>query len=205
MHIKQVRIQGFKSYKEQISTEPFSPRLNVVVGKNGSGKSNFFKAIEFVLGDEEEYKRLGAQGRQQLLHEGTGDRVVQAWVEIIFDNTDQRIPVDTEEFVLRRVVGTKKDQYLLNGKPTTKQDVTNMLETAGFSASNPYYIVKQGKVTEMATAKDKKRLELLREVAGTRVYDDKRTESENILQTTEENIEDVKRVLDTIEEKLKVS
>lgn len=35
-------IQGFKSYREQIVVEPFDKRHNVVVGRNGSGKSNFF-------------------------------------------------------------------------------------------------------------------------------------------------------------------
>ena len=35
-------IDGFKSYKDQTITEPFSPKINVIVGANGSGKSNFF-------------------------------------------------------------------------------------------------------------------------------------------------------------------
>jgi hypothetical protein len=30
MHIKHLAIQGFKSYKDQVVTEPFSPRHNVV-------------------------------------------------------------------------------------------------------------------------------------------------------------------------------
>jgi recombinational DNA repair ATPase RecF len=38
----QVIIDGFKSYKDQTITEPFSPKINCVVGANGSGKSNFF-------------------------------------------------------------------------------------------------------------------------------------------------------------------
>lgn len=42
MYIKQIAIQGFKSYKNQTITDPFSPHHNVVVGRNGSGKSNFF-------------------------------------------------------------------------------------------------------------------------------------------------------------------
>ena len=32
--------------------------------------------------------------------------------------------------------------------------VVNLMESAGFSRSNPYYIVKQGKVNELATASD---------------------------------------------------
>ena len=46
MYIKQVIIQGFKSYREQTVVEPFDPGHNVVVGRNGSGKSNFFYAIQ---------------------------------------------------------------------------------------------------------------------------------------------------------------
>lgn len=61
MYIKTLTIQGFKSCKllrphsgdiflnslilpdrDQTQIEPFSSRHNVVVGRNGSGKSNFF-------------------------------------------------------------------------------------------------------------------------------------------------------------------
>jgi AAA15 family ATPase/GTPase len=93
MHIKQIIIQGFKryeygcaerhksvgpisfavigadethSYKEQTVIEPFSPKHNVIVGRNGSGKSNFFAAIRFVLSDA--YTQMGREERQALLH-----------------------------------------------------------------------------------------------------------------------------------------
>ena len=62
MYIKQVIIQGFKSYREQTVVEPFDPGHNVVVGRNGSGKSNFFYAIQFVLSDE--YSHLRPEQRQ---------------------------------------------------------------------------------------------------------------------------------------------
>lgn len=41
----------------------------------------------------DEFTHLRPDARQQLLHEGTGDRVMSAYVEIIFDNTDNRVPV----------------------------------------------------------------------------------------------------------------
>jgi structural maintenance of chromosome 3 (chondroitin sulfate proteoglycan 6) len=46
--------------------EPFSPKHNVIVGRNGSGKSNFFAAIRFVLSDA--YTQMGKEERQALLH-----------------------------------------------------------------------------------------------------------------------------------------
>lgn len=67
---------------------------------------NDFSAIQFVLSDE--FSHMKPEERQQLLHvkytmiefmlllylkEGTGPRVVSAYVEIIFDNSDNRIPV----------------------------------------------------------------------------------------------------------------
>lgn len=200
MYIRQIIIQGFKSYREQTVIEPFDPRHNVVVGRNGSGKSNFFYAIQFVLSDE--FSHLRAEQRQALLHEGTGPRVISAFVEIIFDNSDGRIPIDKNDVCLRRVIGAKKDQYFLNRKAVTKLDVMNLLESAGFSRSNPYYIVKQGKINQMATAPDSHRIKLLREVAGTRVYDERREESKGILKDTESKRDKIEEFLRTIEERL---
>lgn len=48
--------------------EPFSPKHNVIVGRNGSGKSNFFAAIRFVLSDA--YTQMGREERGALLHVG---------------------------------------------------------------------------------------------------------------------------------------
>lgn len=128
---------------------------------------------------------------------------MQAYVEIVFDNSDNRLPFDKDEVHLRRVIGTKKDQYFLDTKMVTKTDVMNLLESAGFSRSNPYYIVKQGKINELATAADAYRLKLLREVAGTRVYDERLEESKSILKDTESKREKIDELLKYIEERLK--
>uniref|UniRef100_A0A0E0CF24 SMC hinge domain-containing protein n=1 Tax=Oryza meridionalis TaxID=40149 RepID=A0A0E0CF24_9ORYZ len=159
-----VVIEGFKSYREEISTEPFSPKVNVVVGANGSGKSNFFHAIRFVLSDM--FQNLRSEDRGALLHEGAGHSVVSAFVEIVFDNSDNRIPVDKEEVRLRRTVASKKDEYYLDGKHVSKTEVMNLLESAGFSRSNPYYVVQQGKIASLTLMKDSERLDLLKEIGG---------------------------------------
>ncbi|KAF2155752.1 chromosome segregation protein sudA [Myriangium duriaei CBS 260.36] len=183
MYIKQISIQGFKSYKQQTNVEPFSPKHNVVVGRNGSGKSNFFAAVRFVLGDA--YTQMGREERQALLHEGSGSATMTAFVEIIFDNQDRRFPNGSDELILRRTIGQKKDEYSLDRKNATKKDVMSMLESAGFSRSNPYYIVPQGRVTALTNMKDSDRLNLLKEVAGTQVYESRRQESRRIMEETD--------------------
>lgn len=74
-----------------------------------------------------------------IIQEGTGPRVVSAYVEMIFDNSDNRIPVslsahvlfflelifvvyiqiDREEVTIRRAIGAKKDSYYLDKKHVT--------------------------------------------------------------------------------------
>jgi chromosome segregation ATPase len=98
-HIKTIKISGFRSYRDEVAADPFSPRHNVVVGKNGSGKSNFFagklpvhhdqkaedSAVRFVLSDK--YTSMNREERQRLLHDGTTTTTtMSAYVEIVFDS-----------------------------------------------------------------------------------------------------------------------
>ncbi|KAF5447344.1 hypothetical protein F2P56_032902 [Juglans regia] len=201
MYIKQVIIEGFKSYREQIATEPFSSKINCVVGANGSGKTNFFHAIRFVLSDL--FQNLRSEDRHALLHEGAGHQVLSAFVEIVFDNSDNRIPVDKEEVRLRRTIGLKKDEYFLDGKHITKTEVMNLLESAGFSRSNPYYVVQQGKIASLTLMKDSERLDLLKEIGGTRVYEERRRESLKIMQETGNKRKQIIQVVQYLDERLK--
>lgn len=200
MHIKQITISGFKSYRDATPVGPFSPAHSVVVGRNGSGKSNFFDAVRFVLSDT--FSNLRAEERVALLHEGAGASVLSAYVEILFDNSDGRLPSDREEVALRRMIGLKKDEYVLDRKNVTRTEVFNLLESAGFSRSNPYYIVQQGKVAALCAMTDRHRLELLKEVAGTRVYDERREESLKIMDDTDHKRQKIADVIEYIESRL---
>lgn len=127
---------------------------------------------------------------------------MSAYVEIIFDNSDERFPTGKEELILRRTIGLKKDEYSLDRKNATKSDVMNLLESAGFSRSNPYYIVPQGRVTALTNMKDPERLTLLKEVAGTQVYEARRTESIRIMSETDSKRTKIDDLLSHINERL---
>ncbi|KAJ3911634.1 hypothetical protein F5877DRAFT_93746 [Lentinula edodes] len=98
-------------------------------------------------------------------------------VEIAFDNSDQRFPTgnDTVIFWINS----------LDKKSTNKADIMNLLESVGFSKSNLYYIVPQGRITALSNAKDCERLALLKEVAGTKVYEQHRAKSLKIMAATD--------------------
>jgi len=202
MHIEQVIIKGFKTYKDQTKlTEDFSQHANIVVGYNGSGKSNFFNAILFVLSDE--FDPLRGDKRATLLHEGSGQAVMSAFVEIVFNNQDGRIPWDDAPLVsIRRTIGLMKDDYSVNKRICSRQDVFNMLESAGFTKSNPYYIVKQGKIQELTMMDDVQRLNLIREISGASVFDERRKESERNLNEATQKKEKAAEMLTHIEARL---
>ena len=161
-----------------------------------------FVAIQFVLSDQ--FSNLSPAERQGLIHESSGQRQPTAFVEIIFDNEDFRIPVDSQEVVVRRqITGSKQDQYYLDRKTVSRSEIVNVLESAGFSRSNPYYIVKQGQIAQLATATEKDRLQLLKEVAGTSVYDERKKESQRILDDTAAKRSNIDEVLGHISERMR--
>ena len=127
---------------------------------------------------------------------------MSAFVEIIFDNSDERFPTGKPELILRRTIGIKKDDYSLDRKNATKSDVMNLLESAGFSRSNPYYIVPQGRVTALTNMKDGERLILLKEVAGTQVYEARRTESLKLMADTNNKRAKIDELLAYIKDRL---
>ncbi|OMO91069.1 RecF/RecN/SMC [Corchorus capsularis] len=155
------------------------------------------------LGNQTFSMHLQPEHRHALLHEGAGHQVLSAFVEIVFDNFDNRIPVDKEEVRLRRTIGFKKDDYYLDGKHITKTEVMNLLESAGFSRSNPYYVVQQGKIASLTLMKDSERLDLLKEIGGTRVYEERRRESLKIMQETGNKRKQIIQVVQYLDERLK--
>jgi hypothetical protein len=89
-------------------------------------------AIQFVL--DTGNITLRAEDRKQLLHEGAGSHVMSAFVEIIIDNSDHRMPVDKDEVVIRRVIGLKKDEYFIDRKHCTKTEVCGASHAATTAA-----------------------------------------------------------------------
>lgn len=200
MYIKRVTVHGFKSYDDTVVFGPFAQGKNALVGLNGTGKSNFYAAIGFVLLDE--YAHIRIADRKSLLHEGQGQSAMSAYVEIVFDNKSHKIPIDNDEVSIRRSIGLKKDEYFIDRKNSTRQDVHNLLESCGFSPSSGYYIVRQGKVNALTLMKDSDRLDLLYEIAGTKFYDQQREESDKMIEEADSRTETINESLDYIKERI---
>jgi structural maintenance of chromosome 3 (chondroitin sulfate proteoglycan 6) len=136
-----------------------------------------------------------------------GGRATKADVTVVFDNSDKRLSTASiaggrEEVSIRRVVGAKKDEHFINDKSVSRSDVQSLLEAAGFSRHNPYFMVEQGKVTDLSVMRDDARMELLKRVAGTDVYEQRRKESLKILADTERKRKGIEEVIAGIDGRL---
>ena len=195
MLIEQVQLKHFKSYQDTIVN--LQSGLNVICGRNGSGKSNFFWSLRFALG--EAYFNLTRQDRQTLIKDGE----TFAFVEVIFDNSDKRLPTNGEQVVIRRTISLKRDEFTVDTRSVTRTEIANLLEAAGFSSANSYYIIPQGKVTSLCRAKESERLKILKQVAGTQTYEDKKKESLQIFEETQDKKIKIDGLLQTLDKRLK--
>ncbi|XP_053672273.1 structural maintenance of chromosomes protein 3-like [Anopheles nili] len=190
MYIKEIIIEGFKSYHRKIVVEKLHQQHNVIVGQNGSGKSNFFSAIEFVLSDE--YNNLRSEQRAALINKGLKSRSETAYVEIVLEMSHNAVrwgsTAGSQNIArVRRSIGfTKRDQYMLNGHNVSRKEIKEFLESVGLSNSSPYYIIKQGKINQLAMSQPRQLLDVLFEVAGIRVYNEQLSISMKNLKASEE-------------------
>jgi chromosome segregation ATPase len=98
MFIKEVILDGFKSYAKRTVVSGFDPEFNAITGLNGSGKSNILDAICFVLGISN-LSQVRASSLQELVYKQGQAHVKKASVTIVFDNTDpDQSPVGYESF-----------------------------------------------------------------------------------------------------------
>ena len=85
-----------------------------------------------------------------------------------------------------------------------QSEMESFLETAGFSRDNPYYMVEQGSVKQICELSDEGRLRLLKEVAGTRIYEERRQESQRVLEDTQMKVSQIHDLIEEMNSSLQV-
>lgn len=115
MYIKEICLEGFKSYATRTVVSGFDPYFNAITGLNGSGKSNILDSICFVLGITN-LQQVRATNLQELVYKQGQAGITKATVSIVFDNSDRsRSPLgyeDCPEITVTRQVSEVRLIYL---------------------------------------------------------------------------------------------
>lgn len=201
MRLTQIKLAGFKSFVDPTSI-PTPSQLVGVVGPNGCGKSNIIDAVRWVLG-ESKASELRGESMQDVIFNGSVNRkpAARASVELVFDNTDGRVPGQWgtyAEISVRRVLtrdGTSS--YYINGQQVRRRDIHDIFLGTGLGARG-YAIIGQGMINRLIEARPEELRVFLEEAAGVSRYKERRRETANRLADTRENllrVEDILREL----------
>ncbi|HEU4972601.1 MAG TPA: AAA family ATPase [Gaiellaceae bacterium] len=167
MHLRTLRIRGFKSFPDSLEIS-LEPGVAVIVGPNGSGKSNIADAIVWAAGSLTP-SELRAEKPDDVLFAGGGDRKAaeHCEVELVFDNEDGTWPdLDFSEVsIARRLVRGAEGQYLVNRASVRRTDLVEILSDVGLGAAM-HSIVGQGKVEQVLASKPEDRRAFVEEAAG---------------------------------------
>jgi chromosome segregation protein len=166
MHLRSLRLRGFKSFPEPVEIR-LEPGVAVVVGPNGSGKSNVSDALLWATGTLAPTE-LRAEKPDDVLFAGAAGRGRADFceVELVFDNEDgalAELPF-AEVSLARRLHRGGEGQYLLNGTTVRRIDLVELLSEVGLATGAS--IIGQGRVEEILASKPEQRRALLEEAAG---------------------------------------
>ncbi len=184
VNIVKLEIKGFKSFRDHVSLE-FVQGFNAITGKNGSGKSNVLDAIRFALGSNSP-KSLRESRMSRLINEDSRNKIAR--VSITLSNENRLIPVNSDKVTITRELmedGTQR--YFLNGKRSTKSAIEDVLAVAGITADG-LNIVPQGSLNTIAEMSPSDRMQLLQEIIGIKVYDEKKAEALQRLKEADEQL-----------------
>lgn len=202
MYLKKLEMHGFKSFADKTVLE-FMPGITTVIGPNGSGKSNISDAIRWVLG-EQSMKSLRGAKSEDVIFSGTQSRKSLGFAEVslIFDNQDERLPVEfTEVTVTRKLFRSGESQYFINKTPCRLKDIIELFMDTGIGKDG-YSIIGQGRIDEILSNKSEDRRNIFEEAAGIVKYKSRKIEAEKKLERTKLNLLRINDILSEIEQNL---
>lgn len=205
MHLKQLKLAGFKSFVEP-TVVPFPSQLVAVVGPNGCGKSNIIDAVRWVMG-ESSAKNLRGESMTDVIFNGSSQRkaVGQASVELVFDNSMGRLGgqyAAYQEIAVKRLVTRDGDSfYYLNGSRCRRRDITDIFLGTGAGARG-YSIIGQGTISRLVEARPEELRAYLEEAAGVSKYKERRRETVLRITHTRENLARVADIRDELDKQL---
>lgn len=203
MHVKSLRIAGFKSFADPTILE-FDAGVNVIVGPNGSGKSNIADALSWVLGSQAPSTLRGAS-MEDVIFAGseTRPRLGMAEVEITLDNSRRVLPLDLEEVTISRSTDRSgASEYRINGGPCRLLDVTELLSDTGIGRSI-HTIVGQGQLDQVLQARPEERRGFIEEAAQIGKYRRRKDRALRKIERVEENLTRLDDVLNELRRSLR--
>ena len=204
-YIKKIELKGFKSFGPKTATVTLDKGFTAITGPNGSGKTNIADAVLFGLG-ELSARRMRAASLSKLIYHGYPDlqvkKATSAKVVIQFDNSDNRLPVDTQTVTISRELNRAGQSiYRLNGRRISRTHIMNILSMAGISPTG-HNVVLQGIITRIAEISSPDRRKMISDMVGIAQYDAEKAEAEDKLRAADISIRTAMGRIDEVQKRV---
>jgi chromosome segregation protein len=207
--ITKLEIKGFKSFANKTELL-FGESFNCVLGPNGSGKSNVMDALCFVLGKGSS-KDMRAEKSSNLIYNGgkMKNPAKDGEVSIFFDNTTKAFPeikdtrkrknpaekkYENEIKITRMIKENGQSVYKINDRTKTRQEILDLMSIAKVNPDG-YNIVLQGEIVNLIEMSTLQRRDMLEQIAGLSIYEEKKEKALRELQRVEEKMNEVEIIL----------
>ena len=203
MYLKEIEIQGFKSFADKTKVV-FDQGVTAVVGPNGSGKSNITESLRWALG-ESSVKSLRGGKMPDVIFAGTESRkpLNYASVVVTLDNQDGFIKDAGQDIKVERHIYRSGDsEYKIDGKKVRLRDIHDLFLDTGLGRDS-FSIISQGKVEEIFNSKPEERRAIFEEAAGVLKYKTRRKETESKLQQTQDNLDRLEDIIYELDNQIK--
>jgi chromosome segregation protein len=204
VHLKAIKLHGFKSFVEPVEIR-LEPGVSVVVGPNGSGKSNVSDSILWATGSMSPGE-LRAEKPDDVLFAGSVGRgaIDLCEVDLLFDNADGAWPdlPYAEVSVARKLQRGGEGQYLVNKTPVRRIDLVELLSDVGLGGGLRS-VISQGRVETVLNSKPQERRELIEEAAGLGRFKRRRHRAELKLARVAVQVERARDLEDEVRKRLR--
>lgn len=203
MYLKEIKAHGFKSFADKTSIE-LDSKITGIVGPNGSGKSNVVDAVRWVLGEQSVKSLRGDGNMTDVIFSGSKSRNSSnvASVTLIFDNSDNYLPLNFNEIsIKRRVYKDGTNEYFINNEKVRLKDITDLLIDSGIGKES-FNIISQGKIDTILSNKPSDRRIIFEEAAGVLKYKKRKEEALRKLDKTHNNMNRVNDIINELEEQV---
>ncbi len=198
-YIKSIICQGFKSFRNRTIVY-FDRGFSAIVGANGSGKSNILDAFVFALGELSGNKMRVKNVRDLICNGGSVEKNPSnfAQVDIIFDNSDGKILIDSKDVIISRKIDIKGNgNYYINRRRTTRRDLQDLMDLCNL-IPNSTNLILQGELFRIINMTNLERRILIDEISGIASYNEKKESAKKQLEKVEENISRITILLNEV-------
>ena len=191
-----VEIQKIKPEQKWVYDLTIEKDHNFIANNFFVHNSNVCDALCFVLG-KSSAKGLRAERSANLIYNGGKKKnpAKEAEVSVVFDNSRKRFPIATKDVELTRIVRhSGQSVYKINNETRTRQQVLELLSAARIDPDG-HNIVLQGDIIGFTEMRPDEKRELIEEIAGISVYEDKKQKAIVELENVSKRLGEAKIIL----------